>query len=103
MKKDIWDVLFWILLVIAIGFIILKILGLIGTPEWINYIPIVTIIFAAGIAYQKFVGFADMIYRRTDYLKNKVDSLETKSTGYEKRTFVLEKQQELILNLLKKK
>ena len=102
MKKDIRDILFWLLLAVALGFIILKIAGIIGTPEWINYIPIVTIIFAAGIAYQKLIGFMNTMYRRTDYLKNKIDAFENKPKENEKRIFSLEKQQRLILKLLRK-
>ena len=110
MKKDIWDFLFWLMLAIALGFVILKIAGIIKTPDWVNYIPIMTIIFAAGIAYQKLFSFMNTMNSRTLYLKNrfelienKFNGFEEKLTGNEKRIFTLEKGQDLILGLLKKK
>lgn len=103
MKKDIWDFLFWLMLAIALGFVILKIAGVINTLDWISYTPIMTIIFAAGIAYQKLFGFMNTMDSRTLYLKSKFDGFETKLTENEKRIFSLEKGQDLVLKLLKRR
>jgi len=110
MKKDIYDVLFWSLLAFALIFIILRIVGVINSPDWIDLIPLATIIFAAGVAYQKLVGIIEKVYGRTGYLKNKFDILESKVDTNEKRIIALEKGhaslksgQETILRLVRKK
>ena len=108
MKIDILDVLFWLMLVLTLGFLTLKILGVINTNEWINYFPIFTLMFAVGIAYQKLISFIDRIYNRTDYLKkkidkfhSKIDKLESSHVGNQNRMIALEKSQETIFDILK--
>ena len=96
MKRDIWDVLFWTLLGVALLIILLKMFGVIHTPDLINYLPALSIVFAAGIAYGKLMGSIDRVYRRTDWLKNKVEDNEN-------RIINLEKGQEKILGLIKKR
>jgi len=76
-KKDYWDVLFWILMAILVGYIILKIVGLINTPEWVDLIPIVF--------YQKVMGFMDIMYRRTDFLKTSLNEVREKLDGHDKK------------------
>lgn len=84
-KKDYWDVLFWILMAILVGYIILKIVGLINTPEWVDLIPMVTIVFLIGVFYQKVMGFMDIMYRRTDFLKTSLNEVREKLDGHDKK------------------
>ncbi len=50
MKKSlsIWDALVWVALAIIIGWVILKILGIINTPLWLEYVPIYSAVYIAG-------------------------------------------------------
>ena len=61
-KITIWDILFWIAMLILIGYILGKLLGLINTPEWVDLIPLITIVFLIGIFYQKVVAFIDVAF-----------------------------------------
>ena len=90
-KKDIWDILFWIGMSILIAYVIAKLTGLINTPEWVNLIPIITLIFIAGVVYQKIIGFMNVMYNRTNYLKKGIDKLNEKIIEHDKRLFGLEK------------
>lgn len=89
-KYDIWDVIIWISLLILIAYIIAKLAGLINTPEWINLIPLITLIFFAGAFYQKVLGFMYLMSNRTDYLKNGLDKIENRLTEHDKRISILE-------------
>ena len=91
MKKDISDILFWIAMLILIGYIIAKLTGIINTPEWVNLIPMITIAFMIGIFYQKVMGFMEVIYNRTNYLKKNTDDIKEKIAEHDKRLIVLEK------------
>lgn len=76
-KRDIWDVLFWIGMLILVVYIILKLAGIIHSPDWVNLIPIITITFVVGASYQKIISFMDVVYKRTDYLKKSLDGVES--------------------------
>ncbi|MBW2968657.1 hypothetical protein KY304_00190 [Candidatus Woesearchaeota archaeon] len=53
MNKDkIYDIIFWMSMLIMIVWIILKIAGIINSPVWIEMIPYMSIVFAAGAFYQ---------------------------------------------------
>ncbi len=90
----IWDVIIWLCLIILILYVIAKLTGLINTPEWINLLPIITLIFFAGAFYQKILGFMDRVYNRTDYLKNNMEIISNKLNEHDKRLFNIEKNQE---------
>ena len=102
-KIGLWDILFWILLLIAAAYVIGKLTGLIGSPMWLELLPIMSIIFAAGIVYGKLVSFMQTSDRRTGYLKNHLDKIEERQINTDKKLYSLETKQELILNLLKKR
>ena len=74
-KFDIWDVIIWISLLILIAYIIAKLTGLINTPEWVNLIPLITLVFFAGAFYQKVMLFMSQMQSRTNYLKKGIDNL----------------------------
>ncbi len=102
-KRDMWDVIIWICMIILILYVIAKLTGLINTPEWLNLLPIITLIFLGGAFYQKIIVFMDRIDRRTDYFKRNIDNLIEKISEHDKRLFTLDKQQEIFTKLLIKK
>ena len=85
-RKDILDILFWIAMIILIGYILSKLIGLINTPEWIDLIPLITIVFIIGVFYQKIINFIDIMYKRTDYLKDQIDNIKENLTNRKKYT-----------------
>ncbi|MBS3098716.1 hypothetical protein J4462_00730 [Candidatus Pacearchaeota archaeon] len=92
MKKiEIWDVIIWVSLLVLIGYVIAKLTGLINTPEWINLIPIITLIFFAGAFYQKVLGFMEIMNHRTSYLKNNLDKAINKLEEHDEILFTLTK------------
>src|SRR3989344_8984758 len=95
-KKDIWDILFWIGMLVLIAYIIAKLFGIINTPEWLNLLPLITLAFVIGAFYQKVAGFMERILNRTDYLKNNIDMIANKLNEHDKKIFALEKNKELI-------
>ncbi|MDO8508642.1 MAG: hypothetical protein Q7S27_03070 [Nanoarchaeota archaeon] len=77
-KFDIWDVIIWISLIVLILYILGKLTGLINTPEWVNLIPIITMVFFAGAFYQKVIAFMEKMNYRTDFLKTNLESINNK-------------------------
>lgn len=88
-RWDIWDFIIWISLIILISYIIAKLFGLINTPEWINLIPMITLVFFAGAFYQKVIYSLKRIYYRTDYLKKNIDSIKITLTEHDKKSAFL--------------
>jgi Na+/glutamate symporter len=84
-KMNIWDIIFWIAMVVLIGYIIAKLFGLINTPDWFDLIPLITIAFLIGAFYQTVMNFMNQMYIRTDYLKQKLDSHDQRLSNLEKR------------------
>ena len=97
---DIWDILFWIGMLVLTAYVIAKLFGWINTPEWVDLIPLITIIFIVGIFYQKVMVFMGIMYNRIDYMKKSVDKLSDENSEYEKRIFAIEKQIETFNKLL---
>ena len=95
-KISFLDILFWILLLIALGYVIGKLTGLISSPEWLELLPIISIIFAAGIAYRRLIFFIQTMDRRTNYLKIHLGKIEEKQAESDKKLFSLEEKQNLI-------
>ncbi len=91
MKKDIWDILFWIGMLLLTAYIIAKLTGIIQTPEWINLIPVITIAFTIGVFYQKMSAFMQTMHNRTDYLKKNIDKISEALSEHNKRLERLEK------------
>lgn len=75
-KFDIWDILFWFFMLVLIGYIIAKLFGLINTPDWINLLPLISVVFLIGISYQRIINFMERMLVRTDYLKNNFGSVK---------------------------
>jgi len=48
MKRNIWDYLAWVSLAGITIWVILKVLGIINTPNWLEYAPIYGAIYLAG-------------------------------------------------------
>ena len=74
-KITIWDIIFWIAMAVLIIYIIAKLTGLINTPDWVNLIPLITIVFIMGAFYQKVLSFISRMHIRTDYFKNNTDNI----------------------------
>jgi len=47
-KRSFWDVLAWVALGFILVWIILKMLGLISTPLWLEYSPLLAAVYIAG-------------------------------------------------------
>ena len=84
-KITILDIIFWIAMAILILYIIAKLTGLINTPDWVNIIPLITLVFIIGAFYQRVMNFMEVIYHRTDYLKNNLDKISDKINEHENR------------------
>jgi len=89
-KKDIYDILFWLGMAVLVGYIIAKLFGLINTPEWVNLLPIISIAFVIGVFYQKLTSFMGIMYNRTDYLKRNIDNVNDKLSKQDNRIRKLE-------------
>lgn len=85
MKKTIWDILFWIGMLLLLLFITAKLFGWINTPDWINLLPLATLWFIIGTFYQKVNEFANRMYVRTDFLKNKLEEHSKRLTILEEK------------------
>ena len=90
-KVTIWDIIFWVAMVVLIIYIIAKLTGLINTPEWVELIPLITLVFIIGTFYQKVVGFMQTMYKRTDYLKNNFGKISNKIDEHKNRISKVEK------------
>ncbi len=77
-------------MLVLVGYITGKLTGLIHSPEWVNLLPLITIVFLIGAAYQKIVGFSDSMNKRTNYLKNSLDKISDKLIEHDKRIYFLE-------------
>ena len=51
--KQIWDYLAWIVLFLILVWLILKIVGVIHTPLWLEYSPLLGAVYIAGWAMNK--------------------------------------------------
>ena len=89
-KKDIYDIIIWVGMVLLILYVIGKLTGVINSPEWINLMPIITITFIVGAFYQKAIVFMNQMYKRTDYLKNNMDNINNKLSNQDNRLNILE-------------
>lgn len=90
-RVTIWDILFWLAMLILILYILAKIFEWINTPDWVDLIPLITIIFLIGVFYQKVVGFMNLMDKRTFYLKNSLNKIKDKIEEHDKRIYNLEK------------
>ena len=89
-KVTIWDIIFWTAMAVLILYIIAKLTGLINTPEWVNLIPLISLVFIIGAFYQRVISFMTVMNHRTAYLKNNLDKVSSKLDNQEKRVLSLE-------------
>jgi hypothetical protein len=90
-KLTIWDILFWFAMAVLILFILGKLTGIINTPDWVNLIPLISLVFLIGAFYQKVTSFIETMYRRTDYLKSNLDKISNKINEQDKSILLLQK------------
>ena len=89
-KVTIWDIIFWLAMIVLIAYIIAKLMGIINTPEWVNLIPLISLVFIIGAFYQRVLGFMHITNQRIAYLKNNLDKISGKIAEYDKRILSLE-------------
>lgn len=58
-KINIWDILVWVALAVIIGWVILKVLGIINTPLWLTYVPVYSAVYIAGWQINKLATVTD--------------------------------------------
>lgn len=64
-KSSIWDIIAWIVLALILLWLILKVFGIINTPEIIEYAPLFGVVYLAGWAMHKL----DSVSREVENLK----------------------------------
>lgn len=75
--RSIWDYLAWIILFLITIWIILKITGIIQTPIWLQYSPLLGVIYLAGWAMSKLdTATEDIKEIKTDIEEIKKDTQE---------------------------
>ncbi len=62
LKRKIYDWLFWLSLFITGLWFTLKIIGVIKTPLWLELMPVASVIFGAGIFFQKVEHIGDDLH-----------------------------------------
>lgn len=62
LKRKIYDWLFWLSLLITGLWFTLKIMGVIKTPLWLELLPVASVIFGAGIFFQKVESIGDDLH-----------------------------------------
>lgn len=101
---NILDIIFWLAMLVLIIYIILKLFGIINTPEWVNLLPIISLAFAIGAFYQRMNESLNKVVKRTDYLKKSIEQvskeLNENQLNVNKRLFTIEKQEEKFNKLL---
>jgi hypothetical protein len=65
-KWNVWDVIAWIVLILIFIWLVLKTLGIINTPVWLEYSPLYGAIYLAGWAMHKL----ENVSREVNDLKN---------------------------------
>ncbi len=79
MKRSFWDILAWICLGYIALWTILKMFGIINTPDWIIYSPLIGAIYIAGSAMNQLNRATEDISElksETSSIKNKLNCLE---------------------------
>lgn len=71
-KIKIYDIVFWVSMLVIAIWIILKMFGVINSPVWIEMIPYLGIIFAAGSFYQS----VNSMKSDVSDLKSRTNSIE---------------------------
>ncbi|MEK6885698.1 MAG: hypothetical protein AABX17_01915 [Nanoarchaeota archaeon] len=61
MKISIWDVLAWLALAFIVVWLILKTLGIINTPLWLEYSPLYAAAYIAGWQIHKLESVSDKV------------------------------------------
>ena len=79
MKRPIWDYLFYLSMLILTIWLILKVVGLIKTPVWLEYgVPIGSFILGLVTLFQSINGKFDDVFKEIGRLHANDARLETK-------------------------
>lgn len=80
MKKErIYDIIFFVSLGLLLIWIILKLIGLIKSPFYVEVIPFLSIAFGAGAAYGRLIDLS----KRMNKVENRVDKMAHGLTNLE--------------------
>lgn len=75
MKRNFWDYLAWICLAGIACWVILKVLGIINTPTWLEYAPIYGVVYLAGWNINKLERATEGIKENTTKLEKNTNEL----------------------------
>ena len=80
-KSLLWMILFWLGMLIIFAWFFLKAIGVINTPFYIEYLPMIGWIFSMGAFFQMFMDFRTRLAkleRRVDNIASGLQRLEFK-------------------------
>ena len=80
-RTTLWVIIFWIGMLIILVWFFLKAIGIINTPIYVEYLPILGIVFGMGAFFQTFVDFKlrlSKLEKRVDNIVNGLKKLEYK-------------------------
>ena len=86
----IYDWLFWLSLVVTGVWFALKIAGVINTPFWVEFIPVASIIFGAGILFQKVEHIGEDLHDFKTEMREFRKEVVTELKVYDKRLIGIE-------------
>jgi len=73
-RLDFFDVVFYLILLLMIGWFVGKATGYISSPVWLEYFPVLGAVFGGGILYNK----VDTLDETCDELKTHIESIKNK-------------------------
>ena len=80
-RTTLWVIVFWIGMLIILVWFFLKAIGVINTPVYIEYLPVLGIVFGIGAFFQTFIDFKlrlAKLEKRVDNIGNGLQRLEYK-------------------------
>ena len=75
------DIIFYLILAIILIWAILKTIGIIQSPIWLEMLPVFVAVFGAGIFYQKVMVIRDTV----NDIKEEIKNLEKRISSIEKK------------------
>ncbi|MAG02627.1 hypothetical protein CMI42_04790 [Candidatus Pacearchaeota archaeon] len=72
-SRSFWDVIAWVVLILIVVWLILKLLGVINTPDWLEYSPIFGLVYLAGWGMHKLENISEDV---RDLKKFKLETIK---------------------------
>ena len=76
-NKNVWDKLAWIVLLLILVWLVLKVLGIINTPLWLEYSPLFGAVYLAGWAISKLDSATNDIKEMNNEIKDMKEEIST--------------------------